>query len=107
MDARTADTFERRAIAHTRAQPVMNRAALRSGIQEVLAVPARKPVHIFSVFTNYADGRAIMSYSGSSERLAAWHFYKAVRDAQAASGVFMVSMHRDGKVTMRVFPEQL
>jgi hypothetical protein len=71
-------------------------------------MPRKKtPVHIYAVFIDYTDERSVMPYLGSSERLAAWHFYKAVRSAEADPLAYMVTMHKDAKPIARVHIEKL
>lgn len=62
----------------------------------------RQPGHIYAVFIDYSDERTVMTYLGPSERLAAWHFYRAIRSAEDDPLAYQVVMHRDARPIARV-----
>jgi hypothetical protein len=57
----------------------------------------RKPYHSYSVFLVSADDLLVMRYMGSSERAAAWHYYKVVTDPRAAVAI----LRKDGQLVAR------
>jgi hypothetical protein len=79
-------------------------------------MPRRKPaMHTYSVYiltyaSNVDRSEPIthpeqlggqLVYMGTSERLAAWHFYQAVRTATADPLAFVVLMYKDRQVIAR------
>lgn len=57
----------------------------------------KQPIHSYSVFLISADDLLTMKYMGSSERLAAWHYYKAITDPQASVAI----VRKDGQLVAR------
>ncbi len=56
-----------------------------------------RKVHTYSVFLLSADDLLVMRYMGSSERLAAWHYYKVVTDPSACVAI----LRKDGQLVAR------